>query len=99
MIAKSTSLLFALILTFILVGCTAVSGLDFPRDRIGEVAVGMTSDEVKNILGEPYLVERYSQGARLIWSYSTSKIDHTFVVVIEEDEVQSLSEYKDYQTK
>ena len=56
----------------------------------------MPTQDVLDVLGEPYIREPYIGGEKLIWSYSTKDFDHTFVVTIEEGVVRSLSEYKDH---
>ncbi len=90
-------LLFFSALIFTLVGCAGrTSGELFPINNIKEVYVEMPAQEVLEVLGEPYIREPYIGGEKLIWSYSTKKFDHTFVVTIEEGVVRSLSEYKDH---
>lgn len=87
-------LLLAFSLTII--SCAgSISGVKYPTDRTPEIYVGMEGNAVKNILGEPYAVERYAEGEKWIWSYATKKAVRSFVVTMENGRVRSLSEFKD----
>ena len=87
-------LLLAFSLTII--SCAnSISGVKYPADRTPEIYVGMEGSAVKNILGEPYTVERYTEGEKWIWSYATKREVRSFVVTVENDRVRSLSEFKD----
>lgn len=87
--------LLCMVLLTLLVSCTSISGVEYPKDRVGEISVGMAGQEVKNILGEPYTIERYVGGEKWIWSYSSSREVHSFVVTVENGYVRSLSGFKD----
>ncbi|MBE8183072.1 MAG: hypothetical protein HAW61_06105 [Candidatus Portiera sp.] len=75
--------------------CSSISGVEYPIDRVAEVHVGMAEQDVKNILGEPYVIERYAEGEKWIWSYASRKLVHSFVVTLEDGYVRSLSGFKD----
>jgi len=88
--------LVALVLIGFLSACvtgTRTSGTLFPIERTNEVQVGMTQQDLIDILGAPYVKESYIGGTKLIWSYSTTTKDHTFVVTIVDNLVASRSEY------
>lgn len=76
-------------------GCSTISGGEYDHDRVDEVTVGMAGSEVKNILGEPYSIERYAEGEKWIWSYATKKDIYSFVVTVEDGYVRSLSKFRD----
>ncbi len=90
-------ILAALVLSGLLVACatteTHTSGTFFPVERTSEVEVGMTQQQLIDLLGVPYVEEPYIGGTKLIWSYSTVIKDHTFVVTIVDNLVASRSEY------
>lgn len=75
---------------------TVTSGAKFPADQTEKVTIGMPAAQVKSLLGEPFIVESYSEGERWIWVYSSGHSDHAFVAAIEDGSVSSYSEYKDY---
>ena len=76
--------------------CVTTSGATFPLESAPLITIGMDAFQVKEILGEPYIVERYTGGEKWIWVYATKEFSHSFVVTIEEEEVHSLSEFNDY---
>ena len=77
-------------------GCAArTSGAYFDEASTYNITVGMTDREVYALLGRPYLVETYIGGEKWIWSYSTPRLDASFVVSIEEGKVRSFSGFRE----
>jgi len=71
--ARATILLFAFTL---LVGC-ATSGSNFNWDSVEQVQSGMTTAEVRELLGEPYMVTKSAneKGEMVeLWVWSHAKV-------------------------
>ena len=71
------------------------SGAPFSEEDTRNVTVGMTAQEVYDLLGAPYAVETYIGGEKWIWSFSDPDLDISFVVSIEQGKVSSFSGYRE----
>ncbi|MHB0916018.1 MAG: hypothetical protein ACYC57_03940 [Thermoleophilia bacterium] len=82
-----------MIIAIILAGCGGSSGIT--SDDHGRIAVGMTMDEVEEILGQPERshVTGASQDPAIFWYYSKSEGDGLFKVAFEQGRVTSVAPY------
>ncbi|MBK5400513.1 outer membrane protein assembly factor BamE [Pseudomonas sp. TH39(2020)] len=64
---RITNFAAAAILTLVLSGC---AGTDFSYDEARKVKIGMTEDQVTQIMGPPYSVVSRADGQMWIWSHA-----------------------------
>ena len=92
---KFLSAVILMLFAAIWVSCVSTSGAQFPDENIYKVDIGMTADDITELLGEPYVVEKYSGGERWIWVYATKRVVYGFVAIMQGGTVSSISEYRD----